>query len=70
MFFEREGFFKTCLLGREERRGELSLPSFGIRGLLFLSSEAVFTWLVGESGAQDKHWLVANIGFLTRLVIV
>jgi len=35
-------FLNFPWLGREERRGELSLPSRGVRGLLFLSSEAVF----------------------------
>jgi len=55
VFFDTEIFFEACLLGREERRGELSLPSLGVRGLHFLSSEAVIMWLVGESGAQSKH---------------
>jgi len=62
--------FRNILPGREKRRGELSLPSSGVRGFLFLSSEAVFFWLFGEIGAQDKLWLTANIGLLTRPGIV
>jgi hypothetical protein len=46
-------FFKPFFAGKGEEEGELSLPSRGVRGLLFVPSEAVFGWLVGESDAQE-----------------
>jgi hypothetical protein len=46
-------FFATFFAGKGGEEGRTLSSQLGVRGFLFLSSEAVFFWLFGEIGAQD-----------------